>query len=74
MGHFSQMLFSLAQQHLIAQDMGHSHKVRWVFVISTQKKWPGEADLQVFAPLSPSSKQDTKELLPHHVPPPFCMR
>lgn len=43
-GHFSETPFSLAQQHLITQDMGHSHKVRWVFVISTQKKWPGEAE------------------------------
>jgi len=37
-GLLSQTPFSLAQQHLVAQDMGNSHKASWVFVISTQKK------------------------------------
>lgn len=32
-----QMPFCLAQQQLTSQDVGHSHKARWVFVISTQK-------------------------------------
>lgn len=69
----AQMLFSLAQQCLIAQDMGHSHKVRGVFVISTQKKnGLGKLTDCFLAPLSPSFKQDsTDEVLPHHILPPF---